>query len=152
MTHDQYMELAIKLAEQSVEKHTGCPCGALIVKDGKIIAKANCEVFQKHNPLRHAEMVAIEKALKKLSATDLQNCDLYTSSEPCPMCFAAIYWTKMKTVYYANTISTAAKYGLDDKFIYAEAAKPPAIRTIPFIHLSEHDATEPFKHWTKKDF
>lgn len=116
----EYMQLADKQARINLKNHfqDGGPFGAVIVKNGKIIAKAHNQVLKKNDPTAHAEILAIQKACKKLKTHDLNDCILYTSCEPCPMCLSASIWANIKEIYYGNTKEDADKIGFRDDFIY----------------------------------
>lgn len=111
------MKLAVEEAFIGIRKKHGAPFGAVIVKDGKVVSKAHNMVLKTNDPTSHAEVSAIRKASKKLKRFDLSDCEIYTSCEPCPMCLAAIYWAKIKSVYYGCSESDAEKLGFDDKLI-----------------------------------
>ena len=115
----EIMQRAIDLASESVKKGGG-PFGAVVVKDGKVIAESANSVTPDNDPTAHAEVNAIRLACKKLGTFMLDGCEIYASCEPCPMCLGAIYWAHIKTIYYAGTRSDAAKAGFDDDFIYRE--------------------------------
>jgi len=144
------MAEAIKLSRDSV-KNGGGPFGAVIVKDGKIIAKASNKVTENHDPTAHAEVNAIRIAAKELKTFDLSGCEIYTSCEPCPMCFGAIYWARLNKLYFANTKTDAKNIGFDDSFIYEEIALPYEKRSIPNIQISRKEALEAFKDWENKE-
>lgn len=139
--------MAIRLSEQNVEKALGGPFGAVIVKDGKVIAKSANTVTTTNDPTAHAEVSTIRKACRKLKTFDLTGCVIYTSCEPCPMCLGAIYWARIGTIYYANTKKDAADIGFDDHFIYEELEKPMEKRLLPVVQLMRDDALPAFKKW-----
>ena len=112
------MEIAKNQADEGMKANEGGPFGAVIVKNGQIIATGHNEVLKTNDPTAHAEIVAIRKATAKLGRFDLSDCEIYSSCEPCPMCFAAIHWAKIKKLYYGCTRFDAAGIGFDDKFIY----------------------------------
>src|SRR5271167_4324514 len=113
-----FMELAIDLAMKNVQTGAGGPFGAVVVKDGKVIAAAaNC-VTSNNDPTAHAEVMAIRKACQALGSFQLDGCEIYTSCEPCPMCLGAFYWARPERVYFANTADDASKAGFDDSLIY----------------------------------
>src|SRR3989338_5861362 len=114
---NKFMELAVKEAFKALKQNTGGPFGAIIIRNGKIIAKGHNKVIKTNDPTAHAEIVAIRKASARLKRFDLSDCVIYSSCEPCPMCFAAIHWAKMKKLYYGCTKKDAANLGFDDKFI-----------------------------------
>lgn len=144
----QFMNEAITLASENVKKQGG-PFGAVIVKDGKIIATGVNRVTDSCDPTAHAEVVAIRNACHKLQSFDLSGCTLYTSCEPCPMCLGAIYWARPDNVYYAATRKEATQAGFDDDFIYNEVPLEPSERSLSFIHLSLPQHDEPFTNWNK---
>jgi len=148
--HEKFLEMAIKLAEKSAKSGKGGPFGAVIVKDGKVIAKAHNTVTTSTDPTAHAEVNAIRKACKKLKDFQLDGCTIYTSAEPCPMCLGAIYWARPKALYYAAEKSIAARAGFDDSFIYKEIALPQEQRKIRTHHLALKNASLPFKTWVNK--
>lgn len=145
--HQKFMRLAIKLADKNVQKAIGGPFGAVIVKDGKIIAKSGNKVTLKNDPTAHAEISAIRIACKKLNTFDLHGCVIYTSCEPCPMCLSAIYWAHIDEIYYANTKEDAASIGFDDQFIYEEIALPYEKRKLPIQQMLRSEAINSFKLW-----
>lgn len=149
--HQKFMLLAIKLANKNVLKAVGGPFGAVIVKDGKIIAKSANKVTLKNDPTAHAEISAIRIACKKLKTFDLKGCVIYTSCEPCPMCLSAIYWAHIDKVYYANTKEDAAKIGFDDQFIYDEIALPYEKRKLELKQLMREEAKHSFKLWDESE-
>ncbi|SHF82437.1 nucleoside deaminase [Pedobacter caeni] len=147
--HNKFMKLAISLSEKNVTEGLGGPFGAVIVKDGKIIAKSGNKVTTTNDPTAHAEVAAIRLACKKLKTFDLSGCLVYTSCEPCPMCLSAIYWARIDTIYYANTKVDAANIGFDDKFIYDEIEKPMSKRSLPIHQMMRNEAQQAFRLWEK---
>lgn len=145
--HDKFMRLAIAMSEKNVLESLGGPFGAVVVKDGKIIAKSGNKVTTTNDPTAHAEVSAIRMACKKLQTFDLSGCVIYTSCEPCPMCLSAIYWARIEVIYYANTKTDAAAIGFDDQFIYEEIAKPMHLRKVPVNQLLRNEALAAFKLW-----
>ena len=146
----EYMQEAIKLSIEKMQAGFGGPFGAVIVRDGKIIARGFNNVTSSNDPTAHAEVDAIRKACQALGTFQLDDCELYTSCEPCPMCLGAIYWARPKVVYYGNTKAQAAQIGFDDQFIYDEIEKPLAERSIPMIQFMAEEAREGFKKWEEK--
>lgn len=144
---EKFMKIAISLSEKNVTEGLGGPFGAVVVKDGKIIAKSGNKVTTTNDPTAHAEVSAIRLACKKLKTFDLSGCVVYTSCEPCPMCLGAIYWARIETIYYANTKVDAANIGFDDKFIYEEIEKPMAKRTLPIHQIMRTEAQQAFQLW-----
>ena len=149
MEKKDFMQRAIDLSINSV-KNGGGPFGAVIVKDGEIIAEASNSVTIDNDPTAHAEVNAIRKATKKLGSFDLTGCDIYTSCEPCPMCLGAIYWAHLDKIYYANDRKDAAKIGFDDDFIYQEIALKPVDRHKPMEIFMRAEAIKAFEAWMQK--
>lgn len=145
------MARAIELAIENVRSGRGGPFAAVVVKGGKIIAEgANC-VTATNDPTAHAEVVAIREACRKLASFELDDCELYTSCEPCPMCLGAIYWARPARIYSACTAADAAKAGFDDAFIYSEITLPPAERRIPMVAMMmREESLEAFRAWVEK--
>jgi len=147
--HEKFMRMAIRLAEENVDKISGGPFGAVIVKDGKVIAKSANKVTVLNDPTAHAEVSAIRKAAKRLNTYDLSGCIVYTSCEPCPMCLGAIYWSQISRIYYANTKLDAAAIGFNDKFIYDELSLPMTERKLPAEQLLHEEAIITFQKWAE---
>ncbi|NMD00288.1 MAG: nucleoside deaminase, partial [Bacteroidales bacterium] len=144
------MSEAIRLSIDNIDTGGG-PFGAVIVKDGKIIAKAANSVTKTNDPTAHAEVNAIRLAAKELGTFDLSGCEIYTSCEPCPMCLGAIYWAHLDKVYYANTKNDARAIDFDDAFIYEEIQRPMQERHTPFIQMMREEALAAFKKWQDKE-
>ena len=151
MNGEEQMLRAIELAERNASSVTGGPFGAVVVKDGKVIAEASNTVTVGNDPTAHAEVNAIRKACTALGTFDLSGCELYTSCEPCPMCLAACYWAHIDKVYYAADREDAAAAGFDDSDIYREVALPVDRRRIPFVHIMEKEGLRPFMLWNSND-
>ncbi|NIZ00442.1 nucleoside deaminase [Thalassospira lucentensis] len=145
------MRHAVELSRQKMDEGCGGPFGAVIVRDGKVIAEGWNNVTSKHDPTAHAEVSAIRAACEKLGRHDLVGCEIYTSCEPCPMCLAAIYWARLDKIYYANGRDDAAAIGFDDQFLYDEVAKPMSDRTLPIEHVDVPEAREVFAAWEDKE-
>ncbi len=145
----QFMREAIRLADESV-KHGGGPFGAVIVKDGEIIAGSSNSVTIDHDPTAHAEVNTIRKACQKLGTFDLSGCTIYTSCEPCPMCLGAIYWAHIGRIFYGNTRKDARDIDFADDFIYEELDRPLDERTVPIINMLRDEALNSFRLWTEK--
>ncbi len=148
-TDKNFMLIAIDLSLNSV-KNNGGPFGAVIVKDGKIIAKASNSVTLDNDPTAHAEVNAIRAACSALKSFDLSGCILYSSCEPCPMCLGAIYWARISKIFYANTKADAKNIGFDDSFIYDELEKPLSERSIPTVQIMHNEAMKAFEAWEQK--
>lgn len=142
----EFMKEAIRLSAESVE-HGGGPFGAVVVKGDEIIARGNNKVTKLNDPTAHAEVVAIRNACEELGDFQLEDCVIYTSCEPCPMCLGAIYWARPKVIFYANTKVDAAKIGFDDQFIYDEIEMTPDSRSIPMINMMGIEALKVFSRW-----
>ncbi|RYG16169.1 MAG: nucleoside deaminase [Chitinophagaceae bacterium] len=149
--HQKFMNMAIDLSLENVAINHGTPFGSVIVLNGKIIAKSANRVHATNDPTAHAEVAAIRLACKKLKTFDLSGAVIYTSCEPCPMCLAAIYWSNISTVYYANTKEDAARANFDDQFIYDEFAKPVEDRKIAFEQLLRDEAQGAFGLWQEQE-
>jgi guanine deaminase len=147
---DKYMQLALEEAKQGVLSGEGGPFGAVIVKNGKVIAKAHNQVLSKKDPTAHAEIEAIRKACKVLDDFSLKGCVLYATGEPCPMCFSAIYWARLDKVVYCNTKKEAKEIGFDDEFI-TEVLQGKTARTIPFVQQTYVTCKELLKLWEEKE-
>ena len=147
-TQIKFMREAIKLSIDNVKSGKGGPFGAVIVKDGKIIAHGTNEVTSSNDPTAHAEVVAIRNACKMLGTFQLDNCDIYTSCEPCPMCLGAIYWSRPARLFFANTKKDAADINFDYQFIYQELEIPYQDRKLFTQQLLREEALEAFKLWS----
>lgn len=145
----KFMKKAIKLAEQSVVKGGG-PFGAVIVKDGIIVAQGSNGVTLLNDPTAHAEVSTIRKACKKLNTFDLSGCEIYTSCEPCPMCLSAIYWARINKIYYGCTKEDAKDINFDDSFIYQQIALKPEKRSIPAKNIMHKESLTAFRMWQEK--
>ncbi|MFZ0953846.1 MAG: nucleoside deaminase [Candidatus Sulfotelmatobacter sp.] len=144
------MARAIQLSIDNVRSGRGGPFGAVVVKDGSIVAEGANQVTSTNDPTAHAEMVAIREACGKLGAFDLEACEIYTSCEPCPMCLGAIYWARLSRVYFANADADASRVGFDDSLIYRELALPYSQRKIPMIQMMREEALTAFRAWENK--
>lgn len=145
------MKIAVEEALKGLRKNHGGPFGAVIVKDGKIIAKAHNEVIRKNDPTNHAEIMAIRKASSKLKRFDLSDCEIYSSCEPCPMCFSAIHWAKIKKLYYGCSKKDAAKIGFDDKFIYDVIKGISKKKQVRLKQVDRKECLKTFKKWEEKE-
>ena len=149
--HEIFMKQAIDNAIYGVLHNEGGPFGCVIIKDGKIIGKGNNKVTSTNDPTAHAEVMAIREACKNLKSFQLDDCIMYTSCEPCPMCLGAIYWARPKKVYYGCNKKDADKIGFDDDFIYKEIEMEPVKSTIPFEQINRKTAMKAFKVWEEKE-
>lgn len=148
--HNSFMQEAIQQAVENVRSGRGGPFGALVVKEGRVIARGTNLVTSTNDPTAHAEVTAIREACRALSAFQLTGCEIYTSCEPCPMCMGAIYWARPDRVYFAATARDAAEAGFDDSFIYEELKRLLPERKIPFESMMRDEGLEPFREWARK--
>jgi guanine deaminase len=142
-----FMEKAIALATENVTSGRGGPFGAVIVRDGEIVASGANRVTATNDPTAHGEVVAIRNACAALGTFQLHGCQIYTSCEPCPMCLAAIYWARCDAIFYGSTAADAAAAGFDDAFLYDELKLPIHDRTIPTLSLLRDKAISSFDAW-----
>lgn len=147
--HEEFMREAIELSIKNVDTNGG-PFGAVIVKDGEIIARGKNKVTSNNDPTAHAEVNAIREAAAKLGTFDLKGCEIYSSCEPCPMCLGAIYWARLDKLYYANTKQDAKEIDFDDSFIYEELELPVEKRKIPTTQILRDEAIVAFNKWKDK--
>jgi len=144
------MARAIELSIENVHSGRGGPFAAVIVRDNQIIVEATNRVTSTNDPTAHAEVLAIREACRKLGNFELKDCDIYTTSEPCPMCIGAIYWSRLSHIYFANTAEDAAKIGFDDSFIYRELEHHHSKRHIPATQIMRDEALAGFRAWAEK--
>ncbi|MEI6479484.1 MAG: nucleoside deaminase [bacterium] len=146
---NKFMKIAVQEAAKGVKANDGGPFGAVIVKNGKVVARGHNMVVISNDPTAHAEVTVIRNATAKLKRFDLSDCELYTSCEPCPMCLSAIYWAKFKKIYFGATRKDAANIGFDDKFIYdvLEKNTKPSVVLKP---LDRKECVKPMDVWKKK--
>ena len=147
----KFMREAIRLALENVPSGRGGPFGAVVVRDGEVIARGTNAVTSSNDPTAHAEVVAIRAACEALGSYQLTDCDLYASCEPCPMCLGAIYWARPARVFYAAGKEDAAKAGFDDAFIYEELDHPPDKRGLPMQQMLREEAQAPLQAWSADD-
>jgi tRNA(Arg) A34 adenosine deaminase TadA len=146
----KFMREAIRLSIQMMQRGQGGPFGAVVVRKGKIVGRGSNQVTSANDPTAHAEIVAIREACKRLKTFQLDDCDLYTSCEPCPMCLSAIYWARLANVFYGNTRQDAARIDFDDDLIYREVALPIEKRTLKMKQLLHAEALAAFSEWQQK--
>ncbi len=145
-----FMRRAIELSRLHMEGGAGGPFGAVVVKDGRILAEGWNRVTSGHDPTAHAEVVAIREACARLGTFELKGCEIFTSCEPCPMCLAAIYWARLDRIWYANGQADAAAIQFDDAWLYREVALPLADRSLPLVQLLRDEALTVFQAWEAK--
>jgi len=150
MKKEDFMREAIALSCGSVERGGG-PFGAVVVRDGEVVATGFNSVTLDNDPTAHAEVNAIRAACRCTGDFKLEGCEIYTSCEPCPMCLSAIYWAGIQKIYYANNRADAAEAGFGDSFIYDEIALPPAGRSVPAEEMLRGEALAAFRLWREKE-
>jgi tRNA(Arg) A34 adenosine deaminase TadA len=148
---DTFLARAIALSRERMEANQGGPFGAVIARDGVVLAEGWNKVTSSNDPTAHAEVTAIRRACEAVGHFELKGATLYTSCEPCPMCLASAYWARISRIVYANTRDEAAAIGFDDAFIYDEVPKAPQDRALPMEHRPRQDATDAFAAWAAKD-
>lgn len=142
----EFLEEAVRLAVESARAEGG-PFGALVVRHDEVIATGTNRVTASHDPTAHAEIVAIRNACRVLGSFQLEGCDVYASSEPCPMCLGALYWARPRRVLFASDREAAAMAGFDDLRIYEELTRPPDDRALEIVHLAIPSAGAEFEAW-----
>ncbi len=150
MTSDRFMRRAAELALEKMQANAGGPFGAVIVRNGEIVGEGWNEVTSTNDPTAHAEVVAIRNACRALGTFQLDDCEIVTSCEPCPMCLGAIYWARLRRITYAATRQEAAAIGFDDDFLYREISLAPEARSIPAIRVALPQGLDPFRAWSEK--
>ncbi len=145
-----FMRRAVRLSAERMREGAGGPFGAIVVRNGEVIAEGWNRVTSENDPTAHAEVTAIRAACKTLGTFSLAGCDIYTSCEPCPMCLAAIYWARLDRIFFSNGRADAAAIGFDDEFLYRELPKPIDARSIPTVQLAVPEAAAVFAEWQGK--
>ena len=146
----KFMREAIRLSIQMMRRGKGGPFGAVVVRGNRVVGRGCNDVTSGNDPTAHAEIVAIRDACRRLKSFQLEDCDLYTSCEPCPMCLSAMYWARLRSVYYGNTRRDAARIAFDDDFIYREVALPIRKRKLVMKQLLRDEALAAFVEWENK--
>lgn len=146
----KFMREAIRLSLLKMRQNQGGPFGAVVVQGSRIVGRGWNQVTSSNDPTAHAEVVAIRDACQRLKTFKLDDCDLYTSCEPCPMCLSAIYWARIRNLYYGNTRKDAARIEFDDDFLYREVALPIRRRQLVMKQLLHEEALAAFKEWQAK--
>src|SRR3954468_8846882 len=145
----EFLRHAISIATRNVTSGNGGPFGALVVRNGKVVAEGVNLVTATKDPTAHGEVTAIRNACKELNTFSLAGCELYSSCEPCPMCLAASHWARLDAVFFGASAEDAAKAGFDDEFLYGEFRKDPAVRTLPEAQFLRDEALSSFAAWIK---
>jgi len=148
--NQEYMKLAARLSEENIEAGGG-PFGAVIVKDGQVVATGVNRVTADNDPTAHAEVNAIRAACRKTGSFRLEGCTVYSSCEPCPMCLSALYWVGVKKAFFGNTKEDADSIGFSDKFIYEEIERRPEDRHMPGIHTGNRETIKAFEKWASTE-
>jgi guanine deaminase len=146
----EFLREAIRLSIDKMEIGEGGPFGAVIVRNGEIVGRGWNRVTSTNDPTAHAEVVAIRDACARTGSFRLSGCAIYCSCEPCPMCLAAIYWTRLERIHFAATSGDAAEAGFDDRQLYQELARPPEERSVPMTSMLREEAQAAFQHWRQK--
>ena len=146
----KFMREAIRLSVEMMRRGQGGPFGAIVVRGDAIVGRGSNRVTSTNDPTAHAEVVAIRDACRRLKTFRLDDCELYTSCEPCPMCLSAIYWARLRRVLYGNTRRDAAKIAFDDELIYHEIGLPIRRRRVPMKQLLRAEALAAFREWERK--
>ena len=150
MDHQELMRRAIALSREAMHSGSGGPFGAVVARDGEIIAEGGNSVISSCDPTAHAEIVAIRKACGALGRFSLDGCEIYCSCEPCPMCLGAIYWARLDRIYFANSRVDAHGIGFDDEHLYRELCRDPGKREVPAERLLANEAKVVFQAWRDK--
>ncbi|KPL12462.1 MAG: guanine deaminase [Bacteroides sp. SM23_62] len=148
-TIEDFMRMAIRMSIDNVERGGG-PFAALIVRDGEIVSTGINSVAEENDPTAHAEINAIRSATKELQRFKLNDCVLYSTCEPCPMCLGAVYWSGIPTIYFGNSREDAAKYGFDDSYIYQQIGMALDERQVRFTRILGKEAIEAFNYWDQQ--
>ena len=148
--HEEHMRRAIAMSRQAIRTNRGFPFGAVIVREGEVVAEAHNTVLSDNDPTAHAEINAIRAASAKLGTFSLEGCEIYASGEPCPMCLAAISWSRLDRIYYANRKQDAHRIGFSDDSFYREISLPPEGRRIPMSRLLGDEAVAVFAEWDER--
>lgn len=148
----EFMKAAIREARKGIRAREGGPFGAVVVKNGRIVSGAHNSVVKTNDPTAHAEILAIRRAASELRRFNLSDCELYTTSEPCPMCLAAIYWARIPVFYFGCTRTDAAEIGFDDEFFYRALRRQTgkAGKRVRGVRLGRKGCLEVFREWSEK--
>ena len=147
---NQFMKLAIEEAKIGFNRNDGGPFGAVIVKNGVSIASAHNEVLKTNDPTAHAEILAIRKACSHLESHDLSDCEIYSTSEPCPMCFSAIHWSRLKKLHLGTTRDDVAAIGFDDSLIYDILSGKAQVDQMEIVNIDRDSCLGLLKEWNAK--
>lgn len=145
--HEEFLRHAIRLAVENVHRGNGGPFGSIVVKAGEVVGEGANHVTTLNDPTAHAEIVAVREACRKLGVFELRGCTVYASCEPCPMCLAALYWSRVDALYFAADRFDAAAAGFDDQFLYEQIALPADLRSLPAQSLLREEGRTPFEVW-----
>ena len=145
----RFMEMAARIAEENIDRGGG-PFGAVVVRDGEVIATGANSVTITNDPTAHAEVNAIREACRRENTFSLKGCTVYSSCEPCPMCLSALYWAGVSRIIFGNTQQDADRINFSDEFLYKELAKPMLYRAIPCLHMDNSFTIRAFEKWAAK--
>ena len=148
---NEFMELALEEARFGIENDDGGPFGAVIVRDGEVVSKAHNEVLKRNDPTAHAEILAIREASAVLGRYDLSDCEIYSTSEPCPMCFSAIFWARIKRLVYGTTREDVAEIGFDDSLIYDVIRGEAELEQMELVSLDREGCRAVLEEWCSKE-
>jgi guanine deaminase len=147
---NEFMAIALEEAMEGIENDDGGPFGAVVVRDGKVVSKAHNEVLKRNDPTAHAEILAIREASSILGRFDLSDCEIYSTSEPCPMCFSAIFWARIKRLVYGTTREDVAEIGFDDSLIYDVIKGEAELKQMEMVNLDREGCREVLEDWRRK--
>lgn len=147
---NEFMKLALEEARMGIDNGDGGPFGAIVVLDGKVVSKGHSEVIKRNDPTAHAEILAIRKASSILGRYDLSDCEIYSTSEPCPMCFSAIFWARIKMLVYGTTKEDVAEIGFDDNLIYQVIRGEAELEQFEVVNLDREGCRLFLEEWKRK--
>ncbi len=148
---NKFMALALEEARAGIENDDGGPFGAVIVRDGKVVSRAHNEVLKRNDPTAHAEVLAIREASSILESFDLSTCEIYSTSEPCPMCFAAIFWARIKRLVFGTTREDVAEIGFDDSLIYDVIRGEAEAEQMELVNADREGCRAVLEEWCSKE-
>ncbi|MFA5578975.1 MAG: nucleoside deaminase [Methanothrix sp.] len=147
---NEFMAIALEEAMEGIENDDGGPFGAVIVQDGVVISRAHNEVLKRNDPTAHAEILAIREASAILGRYDLSTCEIYSTSEPCPMCFAAIFWARIKKLVYGTVREDVAEIGFDDSLIYDVIKGEAELEQMELVNMDREGCRAVLVEWRGK--
>lgn len=147
---NEFLALALEEARAGIENDDGGPFGAVVVREGVVISKAHNEVLRRNDPTAHAEILAIRRASAILGSFDLSTCEIYSTSEPCPMCFSAIFWARIKRLVFGTTREDVAEIGFDDSLIYDIIKGEAEAEEMEVVSLDREGCRAVLEEWRRK--